>query len=424
MECHDCGLHQRLPALDYGDIFCARCGRRLRRIVRNSIAQSFALAVTGLFMLAIALWMPFLTLEIAGREHRDFLVSGIWVFAERGFYELSLFVLINTIVAPFAIWALVASLPLFLMLPKPPRFTVSMVLWIERLTPWAMVEVFLLALFVSYTKLADLARVSFGPAVYALAGMMLVTVFLNARIDHAEFWRALERRGVTKTPPASDTGRRFSCHGCGLALRLWSLYRPRHPRCPRCRTSLHQRKPQSLSRAWALLIAAAVFYVPANTFPVMTVVSLGREYPSTILGGVEELILLGSWPLALIIFIASVGVPFLKMFALMFLLITTQRGTAWRLHDRTRLYRLVEVIGRWSMIDIYVVSIMIALVQVGQIATFYPGFGATCFATVVVLTMLSAMSFDPRLMWDRAGKNGQRAAASQPAVAQPDGATP
>ncbi len=393
-----------MPKLDYGDVFCARCNRRLQRIVQKSLTKGFALALAGLTMLGIALTMPFITVDFAGRLHHSDLITGIWEFTTRGFYELAFFVLLNTIIAPAVTWTLIALIPVLLLMKKPPRIVIPMVLWIERLAPWAMVEVYLIALFVSYTKLADLASVSFGPAVYAMAAMMIVTVMISARVDHGEYWVALERRGVTHRPPPSDVGRKYSCHGCGLLLRLWS--RPRgHLACPRCGTTVHHRKPNSLGRPCALLIAAAVIYIPANTFPVMTVISLGKTYPSTILGGVIDLIHLGSWPLALIIFIASVAVPALKICAMMFLLITTQLSTPWRLHDRTRLYRLVEVIGRWSMIDIYVVSIMIALVQVGQIATFYPGFGATCFATVVVLTMLAAMSFDPRVMWDRAGFN-------------------
>ncbi len=403
-ECHDCGLHQRVPDLDYGDIVCMRCNKRLHRIVRNSLVEGFALALAGLTMLVVALTMPFITVDFAGRLHHSDLVTGILTFADRGFYELAFFVLLTTIVAPAVSWILTAAIPLLLLLRRPPRALIPMVLWIERFAPWAMVEVYLIALFVSYTKLADLFTVHFGPAVYAMAAMMVVTVVMSARIDHGEFWVAMERRGVTHRPPTSDVGRAYSCHGCGLLLRLWS--RPSHDlSCPRCGSKVHHRKPGSLGRTWALLIAAAIFYVPANAYPVMTMISLGKTYPSTILGGVVELINLGSWPLALIIFIASVAVPGLKIIALALLLITTQVGTAWRLNDRTRIYRMVEVVGRWSMTDIFVVSVLIALVQVGQLATFFPGLGATCFAAVVVLTMLAAHSFDPRIMWDRAGMN-------------------
>ncbi|MEO1190681.1 MAG: paraquat-inducible protein A [Pseudomonadota bacterium] len=419
VECHDCGLHQRLPVLDYGDIFCLRCGRRLRRVVVNSMLESFALAIAGFALMTIAVLMPFITLDFNGRLHHADLVSGIWDFARLGFHELAVFVLITTVVAPFATMTLVALIPLLLRLPKPPKIVVPMMIWVERLTPWAMIEVYLLALFVAYTKIVDLAKVEFGPAFYALAAMMLVTVMLKARVDHGSFWSRFEARGVTHRPPGSDVGSSYSCHGCGLWLRLWSRARQGARdglRCPRCSTRVHKRKPQSLSRTWALLITALVLYVPANTYPVMTVVSLGKSYPSTILGGVEELLHAGMWPLALLIFFASVTVPFLKIFALILLLITTQRGSHWRLRDRTRLYRLVETIGRWSMIDIFVVSILIALVQVGQLATIYPGFGATCFAAVVVVTMLAAHSFDPRLMWDRAGRNAARATADSRAA--------
>jgi paraquat-inducible protein A len=173
-------------------------------------------------------------------------------------------------------------------------------------------------------------------------------------------------------------------------------------RCPRCGFRLRDRKPGSLQRTWALALAALVLYIPANIYPVLTVVQLGAGQPSTILGGVQELLELGMWPLAALVFFASVAVPVLKLVGLGILLITTHTGTGWALRDRTVLYRVVDAIGRWSMIDIFMESILVALVQFGQLASVYPGPGAIAFAAVVILTMLAARSFDPRLMWDSA----------------------
>ena len=145
-------------------------------------------------------------------------------------------------------------------------------------------------------------------------------------------------------------------------------------------------------------------YIPANIYPVLTVVQLGSGQPSTILGGVRELIDYGLWPLAALVFFASVAVPVLKLVGLTVLLITTQRRSRDHLRDRTVLYRIVDAIGRWSMIDIFMESILVALVQFGVIASVYPGAGAIAFAAVVILTMLAARGFDPRLMWDNAAE--------------------
>ncbi len=195
------------------------------------------------------------------------------------------------------------------------------------------------------------------------------------------------------------------CHECHLTLRLPSPQRALALLCPRCGAAVHRRKPNSIARTWALLIAAVVFYVPANLFPVMTVISLGKAQSDTIMSGAIYLLHHGMWPLALVVFGASVVVPMLKMAALGYLLVSTQRGSRARTVDRTRIYRITEAVGRWSMVDIYVVTILVALVNLGNLATIEAGAGALFFGGVVVLTMLAAESFDPRLIWDHAGMN-------------------
>jgi paraquat-inducible protein A len=168
---------------------------------------------------------------------------------------------------------------------------------------------------------------------------------------------------------------------------------------------LHLRKPNSVARTWALVLAAVVLYVPANYYPVLTVVQLGAGQPSTILGGIRELISARMYPLAALVFFASILVPALKLVGLTFMLIMTQTGSMAWLRDRTRLYRIVAFIGRWSMIDIFMESLLGALVVFGSVITIQPGIGAIAFCGVVILTMFAAETFDPRLMWDAAGQN-------------------
>jgi paraquat-inducible protein A len=195
-----------------------------------------------------------------------------------------------------------------------------------------------------------------------------------------------------------------SCHTCGLLLRILP---GRHAHCPRCGDSVHLRKSNSIRNTWALLLAAIAMYLPANVLPIMTVTSLGNTQSDTIMSGVIYFLKHGDWPLALIIFTASVMVPLLKMIALIYLLTSVQRRSPLRKNQRTRLYRVTELVGRWSMVDVFVVALMAALVQVGELATIEPAAGAVAFASVVILTMLAAMAFDPRLIWDHHGvRNG------------------
>ena len=190
----------------------------------------------------------------------------------------------------------------------------------------------------------------------------------------------------------------ISCHSCHLLCQ--GAKQPSHMLCPRCGARMHDRKPNSIARTWALVIAAFIFYIPANVFPITTVISLGKAQSDTIMSGVIYFIHSGMWPIALVIFLASVFIPLLKLLILSFLLISVQRKSSWRRQDRTRLYRITEIIGRWSMVDIFVVTILVALVHLGGLATIHAGPGAIFFGAVVVITIFAAMSFDPRLIWD------------------------
>ena len=190
----------------------------------------------------------------------------------------------------------------------------------------------------------------------------------------------------------------ISCHSCHLLCEQGKRSVDRF--CPRCGAILHERKPNSIARTWALVLAAFIFYIPANVLPITIVISLGKAQSDTIMSGVIYFLHTGMWPIALVIFLASIFIPLLKLLALIFLLISVQRKSRWRQQDRTRLYRIVEVIGRWSMVDIFVVTILVALVHLGGLATIHAGPGALFFGAVVVITIFAARCFDPRLIWD------------------------
>jgi paraquat-inducible protein A len=301
-------------------------------------------------------------------------------------------------------------------LRRPPRHLRRLFAWTEHLRPWSMVEVYLLGVFVAYVKLVDLVHIEIGPALYALGALMLTMVVADAVLDRQAVWEEMERRGIPDAEvdhaAAALAGPRaggIGCETCGLVCLPAAA--DAGPRCPRCGSHLHARKPDSVARAWALVIASLVLYVPANVYPVLTVVQLGAGAPSTILGGVEELLSSGMYPLAALVFLASVVVPMLKLIGLVTMLAATQVGWAGRLRDRTSLFRVVRAIGRWSMIDVFMISILVALVQFGAVVTIAPGLGAVAFAAVVILTMFAAEAFDPRLMWDAAARRERRVVA-------------
>jgi paraquat-inducible protein A len=190
-----------------------------------------------------------------------------------------------------------------------------------------------------------------------------------------------------------------SCHSCELLSDSRGLNHL-ELECPRCGARLHSRKTNSIARTWALVVAAFIFYVPAMVLPITKVTSLGVVQEDTIMSGVMLFIQSGSWEIALVIFVASIIVPMMKLLILVYLLISVQKKSEWRRIDRARMYRITEFVGRWSMVDIYVVTILVALVNLGAIADIDAGPAAFYFATVVIITIFAARAFDPRLIWD------------------------
>lgn len=212
--------------------------------------------------------------------------------------------------------------------------------------------------------------------------------------------QALGEDGINAALPAV-TAAELGLIACSYCHTLWKSVPP-HARCRQCNGRLLARKPDSLNRTWAYLIAACILYIPANLLPVMTTTSLFGDEQDTILSGIIYFWVSGSWILAVIVFIASFLIPLFKLATMLLLVIMVQRRSTWRLRQRAKLYRIVEFIGRWSMLDVFVVSLLAGLVQIKGFAEIHAGVGIAAFGMVVALTMLASMSFDPRLTWDAA----------------------
>ncbi len=408
IECHDCGLMQHIPALGPGQAAqCLRCQAGLGRAADPTgatLTRATACAIAALVLFILALNMPFLDLRTIGRVYRASLFTGPADLRTLGSQMVAGLVLLTLIVLPAAELILLLIVLLGVRLPKPPGGLATLFAYALRLRPFAMTEVFLLGSFVAYTRLQVIAVVEVGPALIALGAMMLCLIAALAELDPETVWQRLHR--PNRAPPAPAPGQGLiGCAGQGLiGCDCCRLVVSAHEgdACPRCGSRLHHRKTNSLRRCAALLAAGAIFYIPANLFPVMTVIRFGHGAPSTIIGGVSELIAYNMWPLAILVFVASIAVPLLKIGGLITLLLATRAGSSRALIARSRVYRIIDGVGRWSMIDIFMLTVLVALVRMGFIATVLPGLGAGAFAAVVMLTMFSAECFDPRLMWDAA----------------------
>ena len=410
--CEECDLLQRNPPLPpRAAARCVRCGYQLHRHRPASLDRTLALALTGMILFVVANSFPFLSFEMQGQRTETTLFTGVADLTEQGKPAVAAVVFFTAILAPGLqlLLLLIVLTPLKLGRRLPPGYPI-LFRWFKTMLPWGMMDVFMIGILVSVVKLAEMATIVPGTALFAFVVLIFMLAAAQSALDPDIVWECVPLPAGVRRPPRPGEVV-FGCDVCELVVPEHAALRDRRPkpaqqrgqprlRCPRCSDVLHRRKPNSLQRTWALVLAASAFYVPANVYPVMTVTSLGQTQSDTIFSGVVFLFEHGMLPLAAILFIASIFVPLLKLLILMFLLISVQMRSRWRPRDRTRLYRITEAIGRWSMVDVYVVTILVALVHLGNLASIEAEAGAVFFCAVVVITMFAAMAFDPRLIWD------------------------
>jgi paraquat-inducible protein A len=416
IACPDCELQQSVPPLLPGaSARCARCKVTVARNPVDPIGRPLALSVAAAVVFLIANTSPLMSLSAAGREASTTILGGAQEMWTRGSEITAVMVAFCAVVAPGAFIAFMLAVLLGAKRTPAPRWVGRLLRMATLVQPWSMSEVMLLGILVALIKIAHLALVIPGIGLFAV-GLLVVLLAVTASIfEPRAIWSRVVWADGT-LPPALRPGRAgqgdraadhawvsarpglASCTTCGL------LSRPAGPDqlggCPRCGAALTTRRHFSAQTTWALVIAAAILFVPANAFPVLVTTTLGSTESSTILEGVVFLYQDGSWVLALIVLVASVVVPLGKLVALAYLMVTVQQGSIKSNHDRTRLYRLVELVGRWSMLDVFVVAFITALVQLDPLMSVAPGIGVMYFMAVVVLTMVAAHSFDPRLIWN------------------------
>jgi len=405
VACPDCGLVQRLPALTGAHLAeCRRCARLLAGPAMGRVDAPLALALSALLLLIPATVEPLLSVASHGAARTCWLSSGIVGLWQQGFASLAVVVGAFAVVFPYLYLAsLIAVLAALRLRARAHLGTVFR--WIMRLRPWMMLEIFLVGCFVAYSRLRLVVGVQVlagGWCLMAATGALLLAL---TQLDERTVWEALPLRRARqksrwqlswRAGARHDHSQAIACTACDL---LVTGVRPGGA-CPRCSAALHHRKPYAFRVTAALVAAAFMLYVPANALPVLTLVSLGNEQSNTIITGVLELIHNQLWPLAIIVFLASIVVPLLKLCGLTWMLLATVQGSPRTLVARTRFFRLIDTIGSWSNIDVFVASVLVGLLQFGAIAQARAGGGLVAFAAVVILTMIATRTFDTRLMWD------------------------
>lgn len=401
LACKHCDtLHIDVEVEPGGMALCACCGYVLRRRSRFTLSFWSALTAAALIVFGIANLFPLVELSLLGKTVSTNFVGALWTSWASGHYLLSAMTGMVGFWFPltqlcFLFWALGCLRRGDL----PHDFRAAMRIY-HFVGPWSMVPVLMLAIIVSIVKFAGMANLEPGPGVWAF-GVLTFMLTALSRLDAERMWQLAEELGLVI--PSRDLGlpaeRMAACHACGYV-------QPWDPQvgpcaCGRCGMTVRKRHEEMSSRVWALLIAAAVVYIPANVLPMMEIRTMLGNSAHTILGGVIELWQLGSWDLAIIVFVASVVVPITKLVALTVLMTARKWKGIRSQRQRTRLYELVEYIGQWSMLDVFVVVLMAAMANFPGVSQIIAGPAAASFGMVVVLTMLAAMSYDPRTGWDR-----------------------
>jgi paraquat-inducible protein A len=377
---------------------CVRCGAVLDRGRPTGLGPVLALYLTALILFLLANAFPLMTLRLHGTVREASIPGCARILATLGWPWLSAILLTTVMLGPLVHLGGMILVLLRVRRRRPSPLTARAFRILEEFRSWGMVEVFLLGVIVSYSKLAKMATVLPGPSLYALGGFIVAAALAMSALDPRTVWDALGDAAPERPLRPGQSALRAglqACSACGLVASI-----TRGAPCARCGATLHSRKPDSASRTWALLITAAILYIPANVLPVTQVMSLGKPHEDTILSGVYYFLRTGSWPLALLIFVASVVVPLVKFVILVFLLLSVRFRLRWRPRLRAGLYRLTEMVGRWSMVDIFAITLMVAMLRMGSLASVVPRPGAMAFALMVVATILAVRSFDPRLVWD------------------------
>lgn len=369
LDCHHCGARFHRVELKPGE--CARCDRC------DSVLESYtimtpnawlAMIVTALIVFIIANAYPIATLSFQGLSQSARFIDAVMVTWHDGYWEVAVVTFLVAFFLPFMHMLLLLWLVAPIALGRQGVGVAAGLKLFKLIKPWSMVPVLLMGIIVTIVKMAGMATLIPGIGLVATA-LTAVLITLMSQLDYHRLRTMLKDYGV-------------------------HLKSDSHSKPPSVR---------SISQTWALLMTAVILYIPANLLPIMEITMFGQSSGHTIMGGVIELAQYGSWDLAAIVFIASILVPTAKIMILSTLVWLTQTRQATNLKQRTTYYKFVEFVGQWSMIDVFVVILFCALGQFGAVMSITPSGGVIAFAGVVVLTMIAAMGFDPRLAWRRAG---------------------
>jgi paraquat-inducible protein A len=388
--CSWCGLVQRLPEESgRGVIHCRRCDAALERTSGRSIDAALACSITMMVLLIPAIVMPLMQVSILGAINQSTVgdgVAGIWA---QGWPLMAMVIGAELIAVPLLRFGLLTAVLLTLRLGRRAKWLGPAFRITERLDEWATLDVFLIGCLIGYSRVAPFLPVHVGPGGWCVLAAAFMTMITRATLERRAIWRMIG-------PDASEMdGPSVACGACDHIAPLAE----EGGHCPRCNAHLWRQRPYATMRAFAFTLAGFIFYPIAYLFPMEIDVEAGKAHAHSIVSGIIQLLQAHLWPLALVIFIASVGIPLFKLFGISWLILSSYQHSTSRLRLKGKLYRIIVGAGRWSHIDVYTVAVFLPLMRLPGLLSVKVADGMPAFLGVVVLTMMAARVLDPRHIW-------------------------
>ncbi len=388
--CSWCGLVQRLPAITgRGVIHCRRCDAPLERTAGRSIDAALACSITMMVLLIPAIVMPLMQVSILGAINQSTVGSGVAGIWQQGWPIMALVVGAELIAVPLIRFGLLTIVLMVLRLGWRPHWLGSAFRITERLDEWATLDVFLIGCVIGYSRVEPFLPVHIGPGGWCVLAAAFMTMITRATLERRAIWRMIG-------PDASEnSAHAIACGACDHIAPASA----EGEHCPRCNTHLWRQRPNATMRALAFTLAGFIFYPIAYLFPMEIDVEAGKAHAHSIVSGIFQLLQAGLWPLALVIFTASVGIPLFKLFGISWIILSSYQHSTSRLRLKGKLYRAIVAAGRWSHIDVYTVAVFLPLMRLPGLLSVDVANGMPAFLGVVVLTMMAARVLDPRHIW-------------------------
>ena len=409
--CPKCNtLHEKVPLPPGQHAKCRVCDTVLYRHDPGYLDRVLALSITGTLLFLIANLFPLVKIDLLGHQQYVSIFEALYQLYASGFYVVALAVAFMVLIIPVLVLVDYVVVAYLMRQQRAGGIVRDLLVMLAHLTPWSMVDIFTVSILVALVKLRGEVTIHFGVSFWALIAYVAIDLYLTRGKRLGHLWDLYQR--YYRSAPA-DTVREgmddvvlseeslLRCPVCEAV----NEDREEQTVCHRCGSHIYRHPNSGVGRTWALLLTAMILYFPANLYPILEIKSLMGHSSNTIIGGVIALWDDGSYPVALIIFLASVVVPILKFILLLYLLISIRYPVAESKSARHRLFTLIEIIGPWSMVDVFVVTILTGLVKYSSFKII-AGPGATAFVLMVFFTMLAALSFDPR--WIRESEERRR----------------